>query len=338
MKLKEYLQDNFLYIFLYIISSLLIITILFLFKVHSLATLFIIFFLLLPFIITIAFDYYRKSKFYNNLKQILDKLDQKYLILEIIKSPSFREGKLLYDYLYQINKSMIENINNYKLNSEEFIEYLEMWCHEIKTPLQTSKLLIENNQNHVTKSLLEELTKIENYIDQVMYYARSNTVEKDYLIKETDLNKVIKTVLKKNQKDILAKKIKLTVKVKDKVYSDTKWLEFIINQILVNSIKYTTKDPQIEITSIKNKESIVLSIKDNGIGIKKEDLSKVFDKSFTGENGRKSYNSTGLGLYLAKKLCTKLGHNITITSKLDEGTTVNIIFPLNSMTANLTKM
>lgn len=338
MKLRIYLKNNFTFLCIYLICFLIITIILFLFETHPLVKMFTIVFLILPFSITILIDYYKKSTFYNNFNFLLENLDQKYLILELLKKPSFLEGKLLYDYLYQINKSMLENISTYKKTSEDFIEYLEAWCHEIKTPLQTSKLLIENNKNSKNQSLLEELIKIEDYIDQVMYYSRSNTVEQDYLIKDTNLNQVVNNVLKKNKKIILSKKIKLTVNTPHHVYSDSKWLEFILNQIINNSLKYTTKNPSLNIITSQNKDNVTLKIIDNGIGIAKKDLPKVFNKSFTGENGRKGHNSTGLGLYLAKKLCLKLGHNIKIASILNKGTTVTIIFPKNSLTDSLTKM
>ena len=231
---------------------------------------------------------------------------------------------------------MIENINKYKLKSEDFTEYLEAWCHEIKTPIQTTNLIIENNQNKITKSIEEELKKQENYIDQIMYYVRSNNVDKDYIIKKTNLKQVIDKVITKNKKDLINKKVKIDIKVQDYVYSDSKWLEFIINQILINSIKYTKENPEIIIKQIKTKENVILSIKDNGIGIKKEEQNKVFNKGFTGTNGRKEKNSTGIGLYLVKKLTEKLGHNIKLISKENIGTEVQIIFPVNSLTNNLT--
>lgn len=336
MNLKNYISDHLIYIIAYIISNILIIILLNIFNINKIAKLLIITLIIIQ-IIPLIVKYIKESLFYKKLDKTLEKLDQKYLITEIIKKPNFLEGQLLCDYLYIIDKSMIENINKYKLKSEDFTEYLEAWCHEIKTPIQTTNLIIENNKNKITKSIEEELKKQENYIDQIMYYVRSNNVEKDYIIKKTDLRKVIDNVITKNKKALINKKIKIDIKVKDYVYSDSKWLEFIINQIIINSIKYTKENPEIKIKQIKTKENIVLSIKDNGIGIKKEEQNKVFNKGFTGTNGRKEKNSTGIGLYLVKKLTEKLGHNINLISKENIGTEVQIIFPINSLTNNLTK-
>ena len=335
MNIKNYIADNLVYIFTYVLSDVLIITILNIFNVNKVAKLLIIVLLIvsiIPFIVRGI----KKYLFYKGLDDILDRLDQKYLITEIIKSPSFLEGELLCDYLYMIDKSMLENINKYKIKSEDFVEYLEAWCHEIKTPIQTTNLIIENNKNDVTRSIEDELQKQENYIDQIMYYVRSNNVEKDYIIKRTSLKMVIDNVITKNKKAFINKKIKLDIDVSGYVYSDSKWLEFIINQIVLNSIKYIGNNPVIEIRSVKTKEGIVLSIKDNGIGIKSDELNKVFDKGFTGTNGRLDRNSTGIGLYLVNKLVKKLGHGVEIRSQNGVYTELLLVFPVNSFVNNLT--
>ena len=194
MSIKNYIIDNFVYIFNYVLSSILIIIILNIFNVNKVAKLLVIVLLIVS-IIPLVVKYVKKYLFYKELDAVLDRLDQKYLITEIIKKPSFLEGELLCDYLYMIDKSMLENINKYKIKSDDFVEYVEAWCHEIKTPIQTTNLIIENNRNDVTRSIEEELQKQENYIDQIMYYVRSNNVEKDYIIKRTSLKMVIDNVI-----------------------------------------------------------------------------------------------------------------------------------------------
>ncbi len=333
MKFIDYLKDKITFLITYLILIAIITGLLLLFNSNVYLVIYIFSVTLITGIVMLWYNYYRKKEFYNGLKKTISELDQKYLIIEIIKDPNFLEGKILYDSLYDIDKSMIEKLNKYKHNSEEFKEYIEMWCHEIKTPLATGKMIIENNKNDVTNNIDEELTKIENYIEQVLYYARSGSVEKDYIIKETDINNVINLVINKNKKDIRNKKIKLDVNIKDSIVnSDSKWLEFIINQIIVNSIKYSNKtNPLIKISTIKNKNNIELIIEDNGIGIEANELDRVFDKGFTGSNGRKKYNSTGIGLYLCKQLCNKLEHGIIIESIINKGTTLKLVFPLGNM-------
>ena len=143
------------------------------------------------YMISIIIEYFKRKKFYDNLLKILEELDEKYLITEIIKTPNFLEGKIFKNTLEQIDKSMLENVNKYKYMTEDYKEYIELWIHEIKIPIATSKMVIENNKNAITKSIDEELDKVENYIEQALFYARSNTVEKDYYIRKVVLKEIV---------------------------------------------------------------------------------------------------------------------------------------------------
>lgn len=338
MKIRDYFKDNLVYFGIFFLFFILILGVLYLFNFHIVAKLFIIVFYLVPWFVLFFVKFFQKKKFYDSFSKSLDCLEKKYLITEIVSEPDFLEGALLYKYLYEIDKSMTENVNLYKQNSLSFSEYLEAWCHEIKTPLSTSNLIIENNKNDVTLSILEELDKIGEYIQQIMYYARSNAPEKDYIIKRISLKGLVNDVIKSNKKSFIGINAKLEVDVSSFVYCDKKWLVFILNQIISNSIKYRKDDFKLVFSSFKTKENVVLSICDNGIGIEKSELAKVFDKGFTGTNGRKNHNSTGMGLYLCRKLLVKLGCDIQISSVLGEGTCVNIVFPINSMTDELTNV
>ena len=216
---------------------------------------------------------------------------------------------------------------------EEYREYLELWVHEIKTPVSSSKLIAQNNQNQAMNSIAEELTKIEGFIEQVLYYSRSNNVEKDYLIREISLKKLCFEVLKKNSKLFIHNNVSVITENLDfVVFSDNKWLEFILWQILSNSLKYSDKDSAwIKIYAQKKENNCVLYIEDNGVGIKENELKMIFNKGFTGSNGRKNERSTGMGLYICKKLCDKLGLSINAKSIFGEGTIISIVFPMNSM-------
>ena len=198
-------------------------------------------------------------------------------------------------------------------------------------------MVIENNKNQATKSINEELDKIENYVEQALYYAKSNTIEKDYYIKKCMLKEIVNESIKRNKNILIQEKIRIDLHdLENQVNTDSKWINFILNQIIQNSIKYMKKETEkeIEIYSKKGIDKVILYITDNGIGIKEEEIKKVFDKGFTGTNGRMSNKkSTGIGLYLCKKLCDKLGINIALESKENEGTTVKIIFPQNSYTS-----
>ena len=333
MKKIDFIKDKKLYIiltvFLIITCEILLIP----FKMSIFIKAYIGTTPLIILIIVLTAEYYKKKAFYNKLMQNMEELKEKYLISEIISTPDFMEGRILKELLNDLSKSMIENVNNYKYQLEDYKEFIELWIHEIKMPIATSKMIIENNKNEITKSIDEEIDKIDNYVEQALFYARSNTVEKDYCIKKTNLQDLINSSIIKNKKSLLKNKISVNIHDVDvKIYTDGKWVIFILNQIIQNSIKYLNKETKnIEFRALEEKEKVNLYIKDNGMGIKQSDLSRVFDKGFTGENGRKTERkSTGIGLYLCKKLCDKLGLSIDINSEVNEYTEVVLTFPKGS--------
>lgn len=283
--------------------------------------------------VPLLIEYMTKKEFYNNLLRVFDSLDRKNLIAEVITPPGFKEGIILYDIIKGSNKAMLEEINRYKFMQEEYREYIELWVHEVKTPISSSRLIVQNNKSDIMDSISEELEKIEDFVEQVLFYSRSNTVEKDYIIREIQLEELCFDVLKKNSGLFIHNRISVVTENLDvMIYSDEKWLQFILHQILTNSVKYSDKpDTRVKISARETENSVVLSIQDNGIGIQKSELPRIFDKGFTGTNGRKNERSTGLGLYICKKLCDKLGLAIQADSELGKGTTIFIVFPKNSM-------
>ncbi len=283
--------------------------------------------------IPLSVEYIRKKEFYINLLGIFDSLDRKNLIAEMISPPAFKEGIILYDIIKGSNKAMLEEIGRYKRMQEEYREYIELWVHEIKTPISSSRLTVQNNKGAAMDRISEELSRIEAFVEQVLFYSRSNNVEKDYIITEINLEKLCFDALKKNSKLFIQNKVGIETESLDiLVFSDAKWLGFILGQILTNSVKYSRKSNAcIKICATENENSIVLKVEDNGVGIIKSELGKIFDKGFTGTNGRKNERSTGMGLYICKKLCDKLGLAIMADSQAGEGTTISITFPKNSM-------
>ena len=333
MNKKEYLKDKRLYLIIGMTIYLVILLVLLAFKVNIEATLAITFTYFIGLITILIVDYIRKKTFYNNFKCKLDSLDQKYLIVEMLQDVYFLEGRILTDALYEIDKSMIEKINEYKMQVKDFKEYVELWIHEVKLPVASLTLMVHNQKGDQSKKLLSQLTRLDNYLEQILYYVRSENAEKDYLITKVNLSKVISNVALKNKDMLLAKGIDFVVSDVDiEVLTDSKWLEFIINQIVDNSIKYSKeKNAYIKIVAKEESEVIGLIIYDNGKGISKSDLPRVFDKTFTGTNGRsKSAKSTGMGLYLCRELCNKLGHKIQIISEEGKYTKVTILFDKNT--------
>ena len=257
---------------------------------------------------------YRKLKFLE--ENILNDLDA------LPKSLDIR-----IDYYHKIIEKLYEELE--KLTQEnrqkntDMVDYYSMWVHQIKTPIAAMNFLLDNEEVD-QKILQQELFKIERYVEMVLTYIRLDSISSDYVITKINLDEVVKDSVKKYATIFINKKIKLNyVSHETMVISDKKWLSFAFEQILGNSVKYTSTGGEITIETCENK----LIIEDNGMGIKEEDLPRIFEKGFTGFNGRYEKKSSGLGLYLCKKTLDKLGHHIEISSKVGEGTRIEITFP-----------
>jgi signal transduction histidine kinase len=338
MNTKEYFLSKLPYLIINLLIYLFALVIAGIARMPSIVMFIVFIIWFLPLIIYILIDFFKKKSFFNNIEGIIDKLDKKYLLPEVIKAPNYYEGKIIYEVLRECNRNMHEHVNFYKHLQREYREYIETWVHEIKTPISSSKLIIENSEGKEKNVLGDEMRKIEEYINQALYYSRSTDVSNDYIVREFEIKEVIQEVIRNNRRDFINRKITVDVgKVSGKVITDIKWVKFIINQVIINSVKYS-KDSggTLKTCTTETKDSIILIIEDNGIGIIKSDVGRVFDKGFTGENGRKYGKSTGIGLYLCKKLCEKLGIGISLASEKNIGTKVNIIFPIGRFT-NLMK-
>ena len=332
MKLIEYIKEKFVFMVINIVMTLSGVVILKALKVDTYAIVFISILNLIGVFSCYIYDYFNRKKYYDNLFKNLDGLDKKYFIVEILESGDFIESNIIYSVLEECTKSMKDEVADLKRNINDYKEYIETWVHEIKTPIASARLILENDEGYINKSVLEEIEKVEGFIEQVLFYARSSTVERDYIIKKIPLKNSINSVIRKNANILIEKRVKIQLEdIEKKVYCDSKWIEFILQQIISNSVKYMDKDEKyIKIRCLEKDKNIILKILDNGIGISEKSIEKVFEKGYTGENGRKYNNSTGMGLYLCKKLCLKLGLGISIKSKLGVGTEVTIVFPINN--------
>ena len=329
MKIVDYLKDKSLYLAVNLMTFIIVAALMYFSNVSTVVIFMTWCIWFLPLLIYIIIEYIKYKKYFDNIENVLKSLDKKYLLPEVIEEPNSIIGEEINDILKEISRDMHEQVKYYRNMQEEYREYIEMWVHEIKTPIASSKLLIENNYNDLTRKIDIQIDRIENFVEQVLYYSRSDEVGKDYIIKKVELLPLVKNVIRKNQRDFISKRIRLQLgELNEVVYSDSKWIEFILNQILINSIKYSKgKDDKIQIESKEISNTVVLTIEDEGVGIIERDLDRVFEKGFTGENGRKFGKSTGIGLYLCKKLCNKLGLGLEIQSKVNVGTKISIIFP-----------
>lgn len=334
MNVIEFIKERMIFLIINLMMFLLI-AILMKIAVVPMNVIFILFLIWFgPLVIYMILEFVKYKRYLNDLIKTVDDLDKKYLLSEVIDKANFQEARIINEVLRKCNKSMNEQVKYYKYEQIEYREYIETWVHEIKTPIASAKLILENDNSSLSERINCEIKRVEGFIEQALYYARSSDVSKDYIIKEFSLRSVVMKAIKNNSRDFINRNIKLNIKeVKGTIFSDEKWVEFIINQIIVNSVKFSMPNiGEVTILSQQNTNNIVLTIKDNGVGISEKDIDRIFEKGFTGENGRKFGKSTGIGLYLCKKLCDKLGIGINLNSRKDIGTTVNIIFPQGQFT------
>lgn len=329
MKFSDYMKDNQITLLVCFAGGLFFSVLLLAFGISlsEMALLWVCFAIIFFFTM---FAYFRKQqKRIQYLLETMETLDKKYLIAEIADRPETELEKIYFRLLKTALKSMTDEVTEIRRLKVEYKDFIEQWIHEIKVPITGVQLLCENNKTEIMRKIIAQTELMEQSIEKVLFYARLGNVEKDYLIKEISLKQCVLEVLSRNKQFLIHNRVCVhTDSISDFVYSDSKWLGFIINQIIFNSIKYCSdKPPVIQIKSKDMGDYVTLSITDNGIGIKPSEVNRVFDKGFVGSNGRMRKKSTGIGLYLCDQLCLKLGIGIDIESEVGCYTTVLLHFP-----------
>ena len=292
--------------------------------------LFILIIWILVLILCLSLCYLSRKKRLSKLLDMAEQLKEKYLIPEVMPEPNRAEEQAFYQLLKMAEKSMLERISEVERERGEYHAYIEQWVHEVKTPITALKLLCENNRSPFSREVLAELENINRYTEQALYYARSEHTEKDYSIREMSLSDVVHGAIADNK--YLLRQSNMTITVDELgpvVYADDKWVRFILNQIISNAVKYRVQQkPSLHIFTERSGDQILLSIADNGVGIPESDLPRIVEKGFTGRNGRIIHSSTGIGLYLCKRLCDKLGIGLSASSS-GKGTTMTLSFHIN---------
>ena len=275
--------------------------------------------------------YWTRKRQMQKLLDMAGQLSERYLISEVMEQPEQAEDQVYYQLLKMAGKSMLEQIGEVRRERLEYKEYIEQWIHEIKTPITAMKLLCENHRMDWTKELLLELEKTNRFTEQALYYARSEHTEKDYSVREMSLSQVVHQAIADNKYLLLQSGVRLEVEeMADTVYSDEKWVRFILNQLIANAVKYRSGQPVLRFSTRRQQDQVLLVVEDNGIGISSADLPRIFEKGFTGQNGRMVQQSTGIGLYLCKRLCDKLEIGITVESS-QHGTSISLAFHINCL-------
>lgn len=331
MKLNEYLKYRTGTFLIFGCAWLMAVIFLFAFHVPLQAVIIVTVILLLALVLSEGICFIKKKRFYDALDASIDGLDKKYLVAEMLEEPDFIEGRILCSTIHETDKAMLEHINEYKSANEQFREFIEMWVHEVKLPVASLQLMSHNDGNSRYAS---QLRRIDDYIENVLYYARSGSAEKDYVIREASLKRVFADTAVRCREELQERGVSISTDGLDTaVMTDSKWLGYIFGQLISNSMKYFSpdRDPEITVTAETSPDRTVLRFRDNGIGIPESDLPYIFEKSFTGQNGRTHSKSTGMGLYIIKKLCGKLGHSITAESVQDSYTEIIITFGNNDL-------
>lgn len=250
--------------------------------------------------------------------------------LENLLSPKTLMEEDYTNLILNLNKEYKTYISKSDIAKSDMMDYYTMWVHQIKTPISAMKLLIQTSESEISSDLSSELFKIEQYVEMVLSYIRLGSNENDFVIKEYDLDNIVRQAIRKYAPLFIRKKINLDFQPTTyKVLTDEKWLVFVIEQLLSNAIKYTNKG-KISIYPLEDKK---LVIEDTGIGISQEDIPRIFDKGFTGYNGRTDKKATGLGLYLCKNILDKLSHKISIESEV--GVKTKVILDLSMLNVNI---
>lgn len=291
---------------------------------------------LLIFLMEQLSDFWRAKKRLNELQAIMHELDQRYLFTECAPSPHDLYERKLFDLLRLSGKSMIEAVSGAQAAQKEYREYIEQWVHEIKTPITAAKLICRNTDNDTRRKLSKELAQIDAHVERALFYARAENPEKDFIISKTKLSIICEEAIQTHRTLLIQNGVRVeTEKLDESIYTDGKWVSFMLGQFLQNAARYHGENPVVILSGKRLGQQIQLTVWDNGIGISAHELPRVFDRGFTGRNGRIRGGSTGMGLYLCKRLADALEIGLQIQSIEGAGTCVTLTFQAE---ANLTNM
>lgn len=341
MKLKDFLKDRIGYALIYFVSTSIVILIMYLTliinKINLPKTNIFYAFLVsaVLFIIFLLYDYFKNKSFYIQLSLMINSKDELDYMLNLDCTGTI-EQRLYRNLLLKVYKIYGDKIGKYEEERKQYLYFINQWVHQIKTPVSVINLILQDQKNEeyraIFDSLAEENEKISHCIEMMLYNTRLNEFNLDFNVESFNIISIVRNVINHNKKSLIRNFIfpKIIGDEDIIVETDKKWLFFVINQIFVNAIKYS-KDSQKDkkyITFKINQEStkVILSVADNGIGIPPQDLSRIFNAFFTGKNGRKIAESTGMGMYLSKKICDELGHDLLVESQENQGTTFSIVF------------
>ena len=292
--------------------------------------------LLLVFVTVQAVDFFRQRARLLELENILESLDRKYLFMECVPPPKNLYERHLFDLTRRAGRAMTGAVSDAQAAQREYREYVEQWVHEIKAPITAARLICRELDGKTRRKLMAELAQIEAYVERALFYARAENPEQDCLLRQVNLGKIVAQAVENHRSLLIQSGVRVETEGLDcTVYTDEKWAVFILGQLLQNAFRYRGTEPVITLSAKPLGKQVQLAVRDNGIGIPAHELTRVFDRGFTGSNGRSRGGATGMGLYLCKKLASFLDLGLHIASQEGEGTTVMLTFPAKE---NLTKL
>lgn len=328
MKPAEFLSDHSEYLLKHVISMLALSAFLLLTGTKPGSWIIVLIVWILSIVINLSISFYQINSRLKELEAIMDGLDQKYLLHECIPKPKSHYERKLLSLAGRSGKAMIEAVSEARAGQKEYREYIEDWVHEIKAPITTAQLICTNNQSELSRKLMPQLAGIDEHVERALYYARAGSVEKDFIVRETLLSEIVHTAIAKHQSLLIQNGIHMeTSDLETIVYTDGKWVSFMLGQLLSNAVRYRSKKPVIRIETQSVGIQVQLKITDNGIGIPSHELPRIFQRGFTGSNGRARSGSTGMGLYICKKLADFLQIQMTAKSVENEYSEISMLFP-----------
>lgn len=267
------------------------------------------------------------------LEAIMDGLDRKYLFTECAPPPRELYERRLFGLARRAGRDMISAVSDAQAAQREYREYVERWVHEIKTPITAAGLICRSLDGDTRRRLLLELGQVEAHVERALFYARAESPERDCIIRQARLEDIVTEAIENHRTLLIQNNVRLETDGLDcTVYTDGKWASFILGQLLQNAVRYRSESPVIAISAQPLGKQVRLTVRDNGIGIPAHELPRVFDRGFTGSNGRSRNGSTGMGLYLCRKLAGFLELELRLDSKEGEGTTALLVFPSHFLT------
>ena len=304
----------------------------------------------------LALDYVRDRAFWRSLAELASAPDAAHAAAELMGDPASPEARVAAEAISHVSKCAADEVASRRRFVEEYRAYVETWVHEAKSPITAARLALANLEEDARagepaasaalgprlRAVDGELARVERYVEQALFYARSESLDRDFLVRRHELREVASSAVRANASLLISAGVapRLGEGLSLTVFTDDKWLSFMLGQLLQNSARYVRANSEGGsqvwfdarlLDEGKADERVELTVRDNGCGVSEADLPRVFDRGFTGENGRTREHSTGLGLWLVWRLASKMGVSVAVDSVAGEGFSVTLGFPANKM-------